>query len=234
MRSSTPPANLSDCVSLGRPMVYGGECSGKATKARFAALGWGQCITEGPWTSQTGPFILDNGAFVAWRQGKPFPAAQFMRRVEKCYARGLVPDFAVLPDVVADPAATLELSAKWYAMLPAEWPKAFVLQDGIQTHQVAAFLKDRPCTHLFLGGTDWFKDAKAAFWCDWAHARGMKFHFGRAGTPRKFEFAMLIGADSLDSARLSRDGQKWSDFARCKHLWLKGGHPRLFAERGAA
>jgi hypothetical protein len=213
-----------------KPKVYGGEGGGLATRAKLHALGWGQCITDGPWASFSGPFILDNGAFAAWRNSKPFPAARFLRRVEKCYSRGLVPDFVVLPDVVADPAATLEMSAKWYAMMPAAWGKAFVLQDGIEPWQVSQFLATHPCTHVFLGGTDWFKDSKAAFWCDWAHARGLKFHFGRAGTPRKFEFAMIIGADSLDSARLSLDGRKWTAFTRCKQIWLKGGHPRLFRE----
>jgi hypothetical protein len=52
---------------------------------------------------------------------------------------------------------------------------------------------------IFLGGDNGFK-AQAKEWCDLAHANGLRFHYGRAGTLAKLEHAMEIGADSADSA----------------------------------
>ena len=216
-----------------RPMVYAGEGCSKVGAHRLEELGWGQCCSEGPWRTQKLPFFLDNGAFKAWTDGLPFPEVTFLRRVQRCYDRGFKPDFVVLPDVVADAQATFELSARWNAMLPEEWPKYLVLQDGMQAWQVGQFAGRYRVAGLFLGGTDWFKNNHAQRWCDFARTYGLKFHYARAGTPRKFEHAILVGADSLDSTRLTRSGKEWSDFARCKRIWLQGGHPRLFKKEGA-
>jgi hypothetical protein len=211
-----------------RPMVYVGESCSKKALDRMRALGWGQCCTAGPTAAQELPFLFDNGAWPAFCEGKPFPEAKFFGRIERAYDRGQRPDFIVLPDVVANATATFELSSRWHPMLPVEWPKYLALQDGMEQWRVGAFLQAHICAGLFLGGTDWFKNNHARSWCDFAHERGLKFHYARAGTPRKFEHAIVVGADSLDSSRLSRDGRRWSDFARCRHIWLKGGHPRLF------
>jgi hypothetical protein len=219
-----------------QPAIYGGgSCSAKGID-RLRALGWGQCYSEGPGLKAPPlRWFFDNGAWEAFVKGVPFPEAKWMGRIDRCLARGYAPEFAVLPDVVGDPVRTLDLAARLYAFYPEGWPKYLPLQNGAIPWQVSAFLKKHRCAGLFLGGNDDFKNRHAKEWCDRAHDWGLKFHYARAGTPRKFEHAMIVGADSLDSSRLSRDGREWSDFARCRHIWLKGGHPRLFSEkRGAA
>ncbi len=91
--------------------------------------------------------------------------------------------------------------------------------------EVLAFAREHKIAGLFLGGTDAFKDREAAYWRGVAHAAGVRFHYARAGTPRKFQHAMLVRADSLDSSRLSRS---WRDFRVCRQMWLRGCPPRLF------
>lgn len=212
-------------------MVYAGESCSKSGVARLSALGWGQCCSEGPTERQQLPFFMDNGAWAAFVAGGNFDGARFLRRIEAAYDRGQRPDFVVVPDVVTNAKATFELSARWHPLIPSEWPKYLALQDGMEPWQVAQFMAGHPCQGVFIGGTAWFKNEKAAGWTRWAHDRGIRSHYARAGTERKFEHAMVIEADSLDSSRLSRDGRAWSDFAKCRALWLKGPHMRLFSEK---
>lgn len=212
-----------------RPFPYaGGSCSAEGI-ARLRQLGWGQCWSEGPYRKTPPlPWFMDNGAWEAFCKGEAFPEAAFLRRVERCYDRGFVPDFVVLPDVVGDFSATLDLSGRWTSRLPATWRLYLALQDGATAWRVADFVKGtKRVGGLFLGGTPWFKDEQAFTWAEFAHGHGLKFHYARAGTPRKFAHAMLVGADSLDSSRLSRS---WRDFYACRKLWLDGPPPRLFAD----
>jgi hypothetical protein len=109
------------------------------------------------------------------------------------------PILAVTPDIVAAGMRSLAFSTQWRMShkLPSEWPWYLAVQDGMTVNDV------KPHLHLyaglFLGGTDRFKET-AFRWCELAHRYGKKFHYGRAGTPRKLMSAFKVGADSCDSA----------------------------------
>jgi hypothetical protein len=209
-------------------MIYaGGGCS-KVGVVQLRELGWGQIQSEGPWKKLDTPqWFFDNGAWEAFVQGKPFPEKTFLRRIDRCVLRGFVPDFIVLPDSVGDFPATLSLAAAFTDRVPVGWPRYLALQNGAIRTCVEKFMTAHRIHGLFLGGDDHFKNQTAAPWCDFAHDHGIKFHYARAGTPRKFAHAMTIGADSLDSSRLSRS---WRDFHACKTMWLRGLQPRLIPE----
>lgn len=147
-----------------------------------------------PYTGE--PWAFDNGAYGDFLRGKQFDEDAFLRRLEKAYRLGC-PYMAVAPDIVAGGLRSLEFSLRWLEKLPSDWCWYLAVQDGMGLDDVDSVL-DR-FSGIFLGGTDHFK-ATALHWARLAHGRGKKFHFARAGTLRKVEFAKLVGADSLDSS----------------------------------
>tara|TARA_R110000803_G_C11898399_1_gene311796 strand:+ start:288 stop:881 length:594 start_codon:yes stop_codon:yes gene_type:complete len=141
-------------------------------------------------------WALDNGAYSDFLQGSPFDVERFERNL--AYAEELHrPDFVMLPDVVGDKETTLRWADEW---ISRTWPWYLVIQDGMEPADIAPFWKR--LRGLFLGGTDKLKQ-DADMWCRVAHDKGKKFHYGRAGTPRKLSHAIRCGSDSADSARLA-------------------------------
>jgi hypothetical protein len=98
------------------------------------------------------PYALDNGAFARWDE------AAFVNMVQT--VAGLVttrtivnpPLWVIVPDVVADRAATLERWREWAPKLkPFGWPLAFAVQDGMTQDDVP-----NDAEVIFVGGsTDW-------------------------------------------------------------------------------
>ena len=122
---------------------------------------------------------FDNGAFGWWLKGKPFDEFTFALRLQRAIETGYVPHIAVVPDLVAGGMASLDFSLGWLARLPHKWPWYLALQDGMSQSSVAQVIE--MFDGLFLGGTDKFKGT-AQQWCDLAHSRGKRFHYGRAGS----------------------------------------------------
>lgn len=183
--------------------------------AELRELGWGRMfVREDPWPYEGEPWGFDNGAFVFWRHGLPFDGEEYERRIEAAYEVPERPYLAALPDIVGEGERSYEFSVKWYFRLQvdvAEWPWYLVLQDGMAPEMILPFLKVYRLHGLFLGGTNRFK-AQAQAWCDFAHERGLRFHYGRAGTQRKVDHALRIGADSLDSCFPLWTKERWQRF----------------------
>jgi hypothetical protein len=142
------------------------------------------------------PWGFDNGAYRDWLSGNDFDGDAFETRLETALSLG-APYLAVVPDIVAGGEKSLIFSLSWLDRLPKEWPWYLAVQDGMKLDQVQSII--HPFTGIFLGGTDKFK-ATAWYWCKLAHQHGKRFHYGRAGTPRKILHARLVGSDSCDSA----------------------------------
>jgi hypothetical protein len=140
------------------------------------------------------PWGFDNGAFRDHLAGREFGAGPYRRRLAKARKHG-TPLLAIVPDRVAHPES-LAFSLKWRDDLPP-YPWYLALQDGMTRRDVLPHA--RRFVGLFLGGSDSFK-ATARDWCQFAHDHGLRFHYGRAGTPAKIVHALESGCDSLDSA----------------------------------
>jgi N12 class adenine-specific DNA methylase len=82
-----------------------------------------------------------------------------------------------------------------------------VMWDGERDR---SFLDD--IAGIFLGGDDAYKQEYGKAWAEWAHERGIRLHYGRAGTGRKLAHAYEIGADSVDSALPQRSFENWRAF----------------------
>jgi hypothetical protein len=174
-----------------------GDTRSKTNLAFLRERGWGRMFaTARPTPQEFEPWGFDNGAFVAWKNSKPFPAKEFHVRLEEALKVPSDPIVAVCPDIVAGGLKSLEFSVNWLRRLPSYWPWYLAVQDGM-THE-AVIDVIHLFSGIFLGGTDKFK-LTAYGWARLAHFADKKFHYGRAGTLRKIRHAYAVEANSLDS-----------------------------------
>lgn len=182
-----------------------GECTGRRV-AMIQEYGWGRMwIARGRniYTYPGEPWGFDNGVYRDWSAGKGLDESAYRKSLDRALGHRQPPYLAVLPDVVGDADASVEMSHKWLNELGDCLPWYLALQDGMTKEQVKTFTGR--IQGLFLGGTSAFK-AEADLWCRYAHSNGLKFHYGRCGTPAKLAHALHVGADSADSA-----GPMWED-----------------------
>lgn len=180
---------------------------------RLKAQGWGRMFSSRwhePYPGE--PWGLDNGAYTCWQQGTPWDADGYLQRAElaaEAAVRAGAPAVAILPDIVADPRS-LDHSLTWLERLAGfALPWFLAVQDGMTPAQIGSLLANEPrISGLFLGGSDGFKSTAPA-WSELAHAHARRFHYGRAGTPRKLRLALDCGADSADSTRACRSRRDW-------------------------
>ena len=143
---------------------------------------------RGPWPWL--PYALDNGAFSAFTKGIPFDEQAFLAHCEWALGTGPQPLWVVVPDVVADGAATLARWREWAPVLRRfGWPLAFAAQDGHQPGDVPA-----DADVVFIGGsTEWKLQAIRPFCA--AHRR---VHVGRVNTYGRLRICADAGAESCD------------------------------------
>src|SRR3954469_10895082 len=108
---------------------------------------------------------------------------------------GVVPDFVVVPDIVAGGLASLAWSAFWRESVPAEFPAYLAVQDGMAVADVLSHLPRY--AGLFVGGSLRWKLATGGTWAELARRHGMGCHIGRVGTPARVRWAREVGATSL-------------------------------------
>ena len=190
-------------------IVMVGECTGKPAR-RAQALGWGRmwiARDRNIYTYPGEPWGLDNGAFRDWKEGIPFDGDLFLRVIEKA-KKHPEPYLAVIPDKPGDGPETIRMAYEWIPTLPP-WPWYLAVQDGMGPQDAEGFLGR--ISGIFLGGTNAYK-ARANDWAEWAHANGLRFHYGRCGTIGKLEHARDVGADSIDSTTMMWTKERWSQF----------------------
>jgi hypothetical protein len=163
---------------------------------------------------------LDNGCY----SSSGWDETRWLRTLERFSgAPGCL--FAVVPDVVANAAATDELWAEWAPVVRGHgYRPAYVLQDGCTS------LPDDPDAAIFNGGTTSFKlseearrlvaDAKAAGrWC----------HMGRVNSLRRLRLAARDGYDSVDGTFLAYGPDK--NLPRLLTYLRLAAHPTLFGQQ---
>lgn len=175
-----------------------GETRDRKNLAIIQREGWSRIFLK----CKPSPFpferwAFDNGAFGAWLRGSSFPESEFLRRLDASLTVTSDPYLAVVPDIVAGGARSLDFSLSWLERLPRDWPWYLAIQDGMTIEQVGDVI--HMFSGAFLGGSDRFK-ATAYRWRILAHSCGKKFHYGRAGTRRKLLSAWRVGSDSCDSS----------------------------------
>jgi hypothetical protein len=145
------------------------------------------------------PWAFDNGAFGAWKAGRPFDADAFLRALDRIAADNLHPDFIVAPDIVAGGLRSLEYSLSWAAQVAAVAPAYLAVQDGMEYARIAPYAE--MFAGIFVGGTLSWKIETGRQWVELAHrlGPGLPCHIGRVGTYDRVRWAVWAGADSIDS-----------------------------------
>ena len=186
-----------------------GECTGEKWRKKLLASGFGRMwIARGRniYTYDGEVWGFDNGAYRDWGSGEPFNESLYMSCLEKVLAHPHSPYLAVLPDVPGEGERSKDFSLEWLDRLGNLLPWYVAVQDGMTESDLDAF---DGITGVFLGGTSQFK-ATARHWATAARRRGLRFHYGRCGTPAKLYHALSVGADSADSALVMWNKARWT------------------------
>ena len=174
------------------------------TRRNLAALherGWRLLVSAAGVQRHEGfPYALDNGAWHAFQQGRPFDEALFLRALRKL---GAGADWTVLPDEVAGGARSLEMSLRWMRQVLDESPRALLaVQDGMSVEDVRGLLGPR--VGVFVGGSTEWKLATMAVWATLAREVGCWCHVARVNTVHRITQCSLAGADSFDGSSATR------------------------------
>lgn len=136
------------------------------------------------------PYALDNGAFTAFNNDKPWDEDGFTEMLEKADRLPYPPLWVLVPDVVANREATLALWQQWCkALRDYGWPLAFAVQDGMTQADVP---KDADV--IFVGGSTTWKWATVQQWCK----DNPRVHVGRVNGFRGLWLCRQYGAESCD------------------------------------
>lgn len=165
------------------------------------ASGWRLLVSAAGVLRHEGfPYALDNGAWSAYTQGRPFDEAAFNRALRLMGARA---DWTVIPDIVAGGAASLDLSLRWMRQVLDESPRGMIaVQDGMTPGDVASFIGPR--VGVFVGGSTTWKLENMAAWAALARSKGAWCHVGRVNTVRRIGQVIACGAHSFDGTSATK------------------------------
>ena len=145
-------------------------------------------------------YALDNGAWSAYTQGRPFDERAFVVALRKL---GASADWTVLPDVVMGGLASLDLSLGWMRRVLDETPRALLaVQNGMTPDDVRGFLGAR--VGIFVGGDTRWKEDTIGMWSAIGREVGCWVHVGRVNTERRIAICTAEGATSFDGTSASR------------------------------
>lgn len=147
------------------------------------------------------PFVLDNDAFTAWRDGKPWDVVAWRSMLKWVRMTRQQPLWAAVPDVVANKDATI---ANWSEFAPEiqrmGWETAFCVQDGMRPDDVPD-----DADVIFVGGTDGWKFPNLPMWTE----HFPRVHCARVNSPEMFEACERLGCESIDGTGWFRDTARW-------------------------
>ncbi len=176
-----------------------GYASNTGTKRNLKALrqaGWHLLLTPDNPTRREGLLYgIDNGAWKAFKQNKPFDERAFRSVVDLNIDEA---DFVVLPDIVAGGPRSLAFSLSWLTYLRGAKSLLLPVQDGMSVHSVVDVLASEPKIGIFLGGSTEWKLKTMYQWGEVAASTGRHYHIGRVNSARRIRLAAEAGADSFD------------------------------------
>lgn len=175
-------------------------------------IGWliGPSWWKNPWSDLK--YALDNDAFAAWTNKLPWNESAWLKMLDKAALKPRKPLWALAPDVVTDPDATIEAWHKYLPEIKARgFPAAFAVQDGITPPKV-------PKNHdvLFVGGSTEWKWNTAHRWA----LAFPRVHVGRVRQTRLL-YCDELGIESCDGTGWFREGQTGMP-RRFLEAWLEG------------
>tara|TARA_R100001509_G_scaffold163306_2_gene137351 strand:- start:168 stop:782 length:615 start_codon:yes stop_codon:yes gene_type:complete len=175
-------------------------CSATGTLSTIAALkkaGWRMLVVATGHDKNSGlPYAIDNGAWSAFNQGKPFDTAKFRKILKWSATQDIAPDWVVLPDIVAGGLDSLEFSMSWHdEVRPYSDTLLLAIQDGMEPKHIEPIMK--PGMGIFLGGSTEWKLRVMPEWGEFCKNK-YYYHIARVNTVRRILYASSCGADSFD------------------------------------
>jgi len=182
-------------------IAYASRTGTRRNLTALRAHGWRLLVSATACLRSEGfPYALDNGAWTAYQQGKPFDERAFVTALRKM---GAAADWTVVPDVVCGGPASLDVSLRWMRAVLDESPRALLaVQDGMTTDDVRGFLGPR--VGIFVGGSTQWKEATIGQWSALGRAVGCWVHVGRVNTARRIAICTAENATSFDGTSASR------------------------------
>lgn len=176
-----------------------GYASNTGTRRNLQALrdhGWRILLTPDNPTPRAGlRHGIDNGAWGAFQQKRPFDSQAFKDLVEHS---GASADFVIVPDIVAGGLESLMFSVSWLPKLKVLLNLLLPVQDGMNVEAVSQVLHAWPSLGIFLGGSTEWKLKTMYGWGMVAAALNRHYHVGRVNTMRRIRLCAESGADSFD------------------------------------
>lgn len=183
---------------------YASRTGTKRNLDAMRASGWRLLVSAAGVLRHEGfRYALDNGAWSAFTQGRPFDEAAFTRALRQMGAKA---DWTVIPDIVAGGLASLDMSLRWMRVVLDESPRGMIaVQDGMAPADVVSFIGPR--VGLFVGGSTAWKLATMRQWADLANERGAWCHIGRVNSARRIGMCIASGAHSFDGTSATKFAQ---------------------------
>lgn len=176
-------------------IAYASRTGTRSTLDALRAAGWRLLVSAaGVLRTEGFPYAIDNGAWSAHQQRRPFDERAFERALAQL---GADADFVVLPDIVCGGEASLELSFRWMQRCLSAAPRVLIaVQNGHEPWQLDELLSQR--VGVFVGGDTRWKVATLPRWAAVAGARGAWCHVGRVNTARRISLCGAAGVTSFD------------------------------------
>lgn len=175
-------------------------CSATGTLSTIAALkkaGWKMLVVATGHDKNAGlPYAIDNGAWSAFNQGKPFDAHKFRKILAWSATQEISPDWVVLPDIVAGGLESLEFSMCWLDEVSEYTTRPLLaVQDGMTPQHAEPLMREG--MGIFLGGSTEWKLATMPMWGEFCRGR-YYYHVARVNSAKRIHYAASCGADSFD------------------------------------
>lgn len=197
-------------------IAYASRTGTKRNLAALAEAGWRLLVSAaGVLRTEGFKYALDNGAWSAYAQGRPFDERQFETALRKL---GGGADWTVLPDVVAGGERSLELSLRWMRRVLDSSPAALLaVQDGMSVETVRPLVGAR--IGIFVGGSTRWKLGTMREWGRLAREVGVWLHVGRVNTARRIMSCAFAGATSFDGTSASRFAETLPELEAARQRW---------------
>ncbi len=183
-------------------MAYASRTGTGRNLAALRARGWGLMVSATGAHRSEGfeLYAIDNGAWTAFAQGKPWDEGAFVRLLDLL---GGGAQFIAAPDIVAGGIESLRLSESWLSRLDGLGLRRLIpVQDGMKAGDVAPLLG--PKIGVFVGGSTGWKLHTMATWGRLARSRQAYCHVGRVNSARRIRLCAAAGADSFDGTSATR------------------------------
>lgn len=186
-------------------ICYASRTGTRRNLAALRAHGWGLLVSRaGVWRTEGFERICgDNGAWADFQAGRCFDGDAYDRFLDWLSVQAVVPDWLVLPDIVAGGMESLALSIRYINRCRSIAPLVLIaVQNGMEPEDLAPLVG--PQIGIFLGGsTDW-KIERMIEWGAFCAARCIHYHVARVNSFKRMSLAIAAGAHSIDGSSGSR------------------------------